>query len=423
MTHAETQLPARLRAAREACGLTQADVAQQLGVTPAAVSYLESGARRVSSVQLGKLARLYGREIADFLAAEFEPATALRALFRTQLQQEARPELIRAGARCLELARAEAWLEQRLGIARASRPGASAASAMPAPETVTQAVQQGEAAAVNERRRIGLGLNPLGDLVELLEGQGIRTALLDLPDGVDGLTLAPPQTGAVLVVNRSHGQVRGRFSFAHEYAHVLLDAPAEGMVSWAGNRRDLKETRANAFAASFLMPSDGVAEYIASMGRQPRQTQTEVFDGERVAEFRQRYDADANRIQPADVVHLARHFGVSPLAAIYRLRKLGLLSRAERDALVALDREDGFRELGALLGLHEVAVGRDEPLAYQHRFFALVTEALRRSLISWGRAYELADLAGMKPSRFEQLTDAMQIQPEPPDALVPADLV
>jgi hypothetical protein len=171
------------------------------------------------------------------------------------------------------------------------------------------------------------------------------------------------------------------------------------------------------------MPSDGVAEYIASLGRQPRQAQTEVFDGERVAEFRQRYDADANRIQPADVVHLARHFGVSPLAVIYRLRKLGLLSRAERDALVTLDREDGFLELGALLGLHEAAVGHDEPLADQHRFLALVTEALRRSLISWGRAYEFADLAGMKASRFEQLADAMQIQPEPPDALVPADLV
>ena len=112
------------------------------------------------------------------------------------------------------------------------------------------AVQQGEVAADEERQRLGLGASPLGDLVELLEGEGVRTALLDLPDGVDGLTLAPPQMGPFLVVNRDQGHARRRFSFAHEYAHVLLDGPTGGMVSWTGNRRDLRETRANAFAAT-----------------------------------------------------------------------------------------------------------------------------------------------------------------------------
>jgi Zn-dependent peptidase ImmA (M78 family)/transcriptional regulator with XRE-family HTH domain len=419
----QSQLPARLRAAREACGLTQADVAQQLGVTPAAISYLESGARRVASVQLAKLARLYGRDIADFLAEEFEPSTALRALFRTQLGQEARPELIQAGARCLELARAEFWLEARLGIARPARLGPSAAAPQPASETVLQSVLQGESMASAERQRLGLGTNPLGDFVELLEGQGVRTALLDLPPGVDGLTLTPPQLGAFLVVNRDQGHVRRRFSFAHEYAHVLLDAPSNGMVSWSGNRRDLKETRAHAFAAAFLMPAEGVRGYIASLGRQPRQSQTEVFDGDRVAEFRHRADRGASQVQPADVVHLARHFGVSPLAAIYRLRNLGMLTPTERDALVELDQRGSLAQLSKLLGFSEPAIGRDDPQVSQHRFLALVTEALRRSEISWGRALEFAQLTDMSAARFEQLAEAMHIQSEPPDAVLPADLV
>ena len=39
---------ARLRAAREAAGLSQADLARQLGVTPAAITNLESDAKRIT---------------------------------------------------------------------------------------------------------------------------------------------------------------------------------------------------------------------------------------------------------------------------------------------------------------------------------------------------------------------------------------
>lgn len=423
MDSAFDALPARLRAAREACGLTQSDVAQHLGVTSAAVSYLESGARRVTTVQLTKLSSLYGREVADFLADEFEPRAALHALFRTQLDQEARPELIEVGARCLELARAESWLEQRLGITPLGGFGGGAPAATPIPATVMMAVQQGEAAADEERQRLGLGTSPLGDLVELLEGEGVRTALLDLPDGVDGLTLAPPQMGPFLVVNRGQGHARRRFSFAHEYAHVLLDGPTGGMVSWAGNRRDLRETRANAFAANFLMPAAGVREYMASLGRQPRGAQAEVFTGDDVVEIRQSSDRRATTVQPSDVVHLARHFGVSPLATVYRLRNLGYLSPTERDEFVELDRKDKFLELADALELHEPTTGHDAPYAYQHRFVALVTEALRRDEISWRRALELAALADMSEDRFERLAELMNIQPHPPGGEIPEGLL
>lgn len=419
MDSAFDALPARLRAAREACGLTQSDVAQHLGVTPAAISYLESGARKVTTVQLTKLASLYGRGVSDFLADEFEPRAALHALFRTQLDEEARPELIEVGAHCLELARAESWLERRLGITPLGGFGGGAPAATPIPVTVMLAVQQGEAAADEERQRLGLGTSPLGDMVELLEGEGVRTALLDLPDGVDGLTLAPPQIGPFLVVNRGQGHVRRRFSFAHEYAHVLLDAPTGGMVSWKGNRRDLRETRANAFAANFLMPEAGVREYMASLGRQPRGSQAEVFTGDEAVEIRQASDRLASTVQPSDVVHLARHFGVSPLATVYRLRNLGYLSPTERDQFIELDRQDQFLELAEALDLHEPATGNDAPYSYQHRFVALVTEALRRDEISWGRALEFATLTGMAKEKFERLVDLMNIQPKPPGAEIP----
>jgi len=398
--------------------MTQAQVGKALGVSPAAISYLETGARRVSSVQLVRLARLFGKEPEEFLAESFQPGTALEALFRTQLGEEALPELLEAGRRCLELGREEAWLEDLLGVPRkGNRP--EGRRPRPAPTRVIQALDEGEEAAATERERLGLGRHPLPDLVELLEEQGIRATLFPLPKGVDGLILAPPGRSAFVVVHREHDPARRRFSFAHEYAHVLLDAPSDGIVSWSGNRKDLKEIRANAFAAAFLMPAAGVRDQVASLGRLPRQGHAEVFDGDGATRYRLRPEKDATRMQPTDLVHLAGHFGVGPKAVVFRLKNLGLITEGERDTLLGLEEAGRITELRHLLGMEEPPPGGDEPPAFPRRFLALVTEALRRQEITGARARELAALAGMDAQRFEKLCDWLGLAPEPTEAILP----
>ena len=82
----EEALGARLRAAREYLGLSQELVAQHLGVSRPAVSALERGQRKVSGLELRKLARLYGRPVSYFLGETEEPVLeadeASVALFR-----------------------------------------------------------------------------------------------------------------------------------------------------------------------------------------------------------------------------------------------------------------------------------------------------------------------------------------------------
>lgn len=56
-----------LRAAREAAGLTQSDVAAALGAYATFVSKVESGERRVDVVELARLCRVYGVDLAAFL--------------------------------------------------------------------------------------------------------------------------------------------------------------------------------------------------------------------------------------------------------------------------------------------------------------------------------------------------------------------
>lgn len=50
----------RLRAARQAAGLTQVEVAEQLELTQSVISKCESGERRIDAVELMAFAKLYG---------------------------------------------------------------------------------------------------------------------------------------------------------------------------------------------------------------------------------------------------------------------------------------------------------------------------------------------------------------------------
>ena len=60
---------ARLRAAREEVGLTQAGVARRLGRPQSFVSKCEAGERRVDVVELTAFARLYGKDLRFFVSA------------------------------------------------------------------------------------------------------------------------------------------------------------------------------------------------------------------------------------------------------------------------------------------------------------------------------------------------------------------
>lgn len=68
----QQELAARLREAREYVGLLQEDIAQALGIPRASVSALEAGKRRVSSLELRRLARLYRRPVGWLLGEDIE---------------------------------------------------------------------------------------------------------------------------------------------------------------------------------------------------------------------------------------------------------------------------------------------------------------------------------------------------------------
>ncbi|MBC6480646.1 MAG: helix-turn-helix domain-containing protein [Hormoscilla sp. GM7CHS1pb] len=64
------ELGHRIRQAREEATLSQDVVAQHLGLTPSAVSLIESGKRKVDSLELRSFSQLVGKSVAFFLDDE-----------------------------------------------------------------------------------------------------------------------------------------------------------------------------------------------------------------------------------------------------------------------------------------------------------------------------------------------------------------
>lgn len=413
------ELACRLREAREASSLRQEDAARHLGLSRPSIAQIELGNRAVSGLELAQLARLYGRDVQDFLAAEFDPGQTVLALFRAA-SEVISEEALEAFRDCLVLARELASLEALLGVDR-SQIGAPAYSVDP-PRNRWQAIEQGTHVAEEERRRLGLGGRPLWDPVELLEEQGIRTATLALPDEVSGLTLMERGLNLSIVINERHHQLRRRFSWIHEYAHVLLDRSQRGTISLASRRDDLQEVRANSFAASFLLPEEGVRAYLADLGRGPASRERfEIFDEAEAVSAEVRPEPGAQVVSLYEVVLLAQHFQVSRTAALYRLFNLRILSQAERDSLLAQENAGQGKRIEDLLALPQAdhASARD---GFRLRFLGLALEAYRQEKITGAKLHELGHLVGYDRETLDAIRASAGLDDDPGEPLLPTDL-
>ena len=76
------ELAERLRTEREYLGLSQEQVARALSLSRAAVSAIETGRRKVSGVELGRLAKLYGTSTDRLLGTAAPADESVTQLFR-----------------------------------------------------------------------------------------------------------------------------------------------------------------------------------------------------------------------------------------------------------------------------------------------------------------------------------------------------
>lgn len=418
MTVTAGELARRLQIARQACLMTQDEASRRVGVSRSTLAQIETGHRAVSSLELDRFAQLYGRDMREFVADSLREEDALVSLFRRH-PTVACDEPTREGlGKCLMLARETTSIEKLLGIDR--QLACVATYPMPAPQSRREAACQGDVAASEERRRIGLGESPLPDITDLLESQGIRTAHTLLPEDVCGLTLDDPQVGVLVACNSRHDVLRRRFWHAHEYAHVVLDREQGGTACRTGARSALIEVRASAFAASFLMPAEGSRRFIHAYAKgRPGRDRIDVYDEAGVVHAEGRSAPGTQAVQMYDVVLMAQHFGVSCSAVIHRLHNLRVINGPRLSTLQEQNRRGVGVHVSALLGAPRLdhRPARD---ARRGRLVALAMEAFRREWITRAKLRELAALADIDDVCLERVIEEVGIgEPEPAEVVLP----
>lgn len=406
----QATLARRLKEARINCGITQEAAAEALGLPRTAIVQIEAGNRSVSTLELTGFARLYSRPISSFLE-EVEEEDVLVALCRAAEDFHDRPEVRQEIARYVEIWREGTELERLLGLPERSGPPAYH---LPAPKNTMDAVEQGSHVAEEERRRLGIGYQPIPDVADLIAGQGIWASGAKLPDEMSGLFLRHPSIGMVILVNFDHVRARKRFSYAHEYAHALIDRSHVVTVTTEKNRSELHEVRANAFAASFLLPPGGVWKFLE--GRQkagPSRREVAVYDpslekSELQVKAQRRLTPGSQKVTYEDVAALAHYFGVSYLAAAFRLKSLDIVNQREFEAL--REKEDVGRSYFKLLQMHDDLEGKDKDAKPDRELVSqvvhLAVEAYRREEISKGKLRDLSSLLNLPAEKLLQLAEA-----------------
>jgi Zn-dependent peptidase ImmA (M78 family) len=383
------QLGKRLRNAREHRGLSQQHVADALALPRTAITLLESGQRQVSTVELTKFASLYRRPIAEFLNPIEDVPENYRVVLHRHLPQIRNGSHVREEVdKCLELCRLGVELEGILGQeARQGPPSFSVAQ----PKSAGDAVLQGFEVAEEERRRLGLGYAPIRNIMALISAQGIWAVTSELLDEMSGLFMHDPEIGLVVIANARHRASRQRFSFAHEYGHALMDRDKTVQVTSTSNANELIEKRANAFAAAFLLPPNGVEHFLQSIdkGRASRQQQA-IYDVASDGRFdvESRAAPNSQTITYQDVVTLAERFGASYEATTYRLNNLAYTNRTETQHL--LDASPIATKYAQLLRKNGPSNEADQrPNELRLQIARLAMEAYRREEISRGRLLEI----------------------------------
>ncbi|MCE0540450.1 XRE family transcriptional regulator [Kineosporia rhizophila] len=275
---------ARLTLARQLAGLRKSDLAGVLDKTPTAVAGWESGAKRPTAATVAQLALRLSVD-PGFFAVRPDDIAALSSTphFRSlrSTPQLARDQAFAYGQLAVEITSS---LERHVEFPDPDVPCSPVSDTEgDGPERAAQLV----------RKQWGLGAEPIGHLVRLLESHGILVVFSpEQAASVDAYSFSSALRPIVVLNPIKRDYYRQRFDVAHELGHLVMHDDAE-----PGGR--IVEDQANRFAEELLMPARTIREVLPSrMGAQAW----------------------------TDLARLKEQWGVSMQALLYRARRLGRLS-------------------------------------------------------------------------------------------------
>ncbi len=289
--------PERLRLARELRALKKSELAEKVGKTPAAIGQFELGKTRPDvettltlALALGVPPRFFAHDsgTGSHIGIEECHFRSLRSA-----SQRDRRQLLALGSMLSDLV---AVLESYVSIPEVNVPEWNRT-----PETFADI----EACAKFARTSLGLGLGPIGDMVELVESSGIVVCpLTHESERVDAFSYWYRKRPYVFLILSKESTSRSRFDVAHELGHLIMHPDVS-----PGNPR--LESQANRFASAFLLPKESF------------------------------YAECPTRLNMEHFFELKKRWRVSVAAMLRRARDLGRLSEASyRRGCIYLNQKD-----------------------------------------------------------------------------------
>ncbi len=384
-TLSSQQVGERLRIARESKKFTQADVAEKLGMARTTLVAVEKGQRKARIEEIRQLAKLYDLSINELLREEAihaDLAPQFRRFFSSQ------DDAAEGAAKLLsDLAKAETELENILGVKRLRN--------YPPERPVLggDVRAQAEHDAAELRQWLGLGFNPVTDIITLLELElGVRVYIRKLDARISGLFIYDDALGACMLLNASHPKERRTQTAAHEMAHLISTRRQAELLKERGNENSREERYAAAFARAFLTPARAVMQKFKEV------------------------TAGSERLTRRHVIVLAHYFGVSREAMVRRLEELRLTKQGTWDWFESYDgiTDDQARQvLGELIGIDSGKAEANQPTTL--RLALLAEEAFRRGLMSEG---QLARMLHLDRVEVRKMFDGLEIEGSDPDGVI-----
>lgn len=287
----------RLSLARKRRRLTGKGLAELAGVSPITISRLENGENDPDDDTVARLARALSYPVAFFYDDDPEEIDTRAVSFRslTKMSAKERDAAVAAGALGLQLSD---WIEREFSL--------------PEPNLIDLSYETDpESAARSLRQFWGLGEKPIGNLIGLLEVNGVRVfSLAEDTASVDAFSFWR-NNKPFMFLNTLKTAEHNLHDAAHELGHLVMHRHGGTQPGTTPSRSTERE--ANSFASAFLMPANDVR-----------------------ARMQRFISVDA-------IVDAKRRWRVSAMSMAYRLHTLRLISDWQyKAACIELGRR-GFR--------------------------------------------------------------------------------
>jgi Zn-dependent peptidase ImmA (M78 family)/DNA-binding XRE family transcriptional regulator len=345
----------RLCEARKSAGFSIAEAAQQLGFKNyQTLSSIEKGNRNISAGELIEIAHLYGRNLDYFFKSTVtpEPSPLWRKTKTRDVTKEKRlflSFLERYSALEKLLGLKQSWTEIRSPFGRDDFEG--------------DGFETADKLGAHIHKILDLGSRPASNLLNFLE-HNLRFKILHLPleNGLSGASIVDKDLGVGILINLNDAPWRRSFDMAHELFHIITWDLFSLKEIGDGTKKTRPEKYADIFASSLLLPEIHLLSALKET-------------------------AINKKIRFVDIIELAKGFGVSSEAILWRLVNLGRLKKSQVRKI--LDDPD-FRDVDRIRRRN---LYREEKASkFPSRFLSLACRCLMESKISRGTFAEYLEI-------------------------------